>query len=418
MTALALERTDLRLADAFRAHWRAWALLGAMAVLWLAAVAGITVESVSPRPQLEKAEATSPEIARIQEVATRTTATALRQVNPLTALALNAAMPVSQQANPAARPFNLGGSAADRARSLDCLTAAIYYEAAREPLDGQRAVAQVILNRVRHPAYPASVCGVVFEGARRTTGCQFSFTCDGSLRRGPMAGYWDRARAVAAAALNGYVYAPVGWATHYHANYVMPYWAPTLVKSANVGLHIFYRWRGGWGRPAAFANRYTGAEPAIAWRGGFGQPLRSETQLAQSARDALAEAALQAGTSGVSASVDSFQRAVLRRYEPLQRESANAMIADRARADSSLSASQRWALTGTDTGPAAQAPLGRQREGAEPPRELQGVRYRWDPAPPAAAAAPQPAAGRDGQTAAAMGGSGGQTAAAGTAASR
>ena len=399
MTALALERTDLRLADSVRAHWRAWAVLAAMAVLWLAAVAGITFESVSPRPQLEKAEATTPEIARIQQVATQTSATALRPVNPLTALAMNAAIPVSLQANPAARPFQLGGSAADRARSLDCLTAAIYYEAAREPLDGQRAVAQVILNRVRHPAYPASVCGVVFEGARRTTGCQFSFSCDGSLRRGPMAGYWERARAVAAAALNGYVYAPVGWATHYHANYVMPYWAPTLVKSANVGLHIFYRWRGGWGRPAAFANRYTGAEPAIAWRGGFGQPLRSETLLAESTRDALAaQAALQAGNGVTSASVDSFQRAVLRRYEPLQRDSANAMIADRARTDSSLSASQRWALTGTDSGPAAQASLGREREGAEPPRELQGVRYRWDPAPAAPAA--QPTAG-SGETAAA-----------------
>src|SRR5436190_6921580 len=98
MTALALERTDLRLADAFRAHWRAWALLGAMAVLWLAAVAGITAESANPRPQLEKAEATSPEIAQIQAVAVQTSATALRQVNPLTALAMNAAIPVSQLA--------------------------------------------------------------------------------------------------------------------------------------------------------------------------------------------------------------------------------------------------------------------------------------------------------------------------------
>ena len=93
-----------------------------------------------------------------------------------------------------------------------------------------------------------------------------------------MRDYWERARRVAEAALNGYVYAPVGWATHYHANYVVPYWASSLVKSATVGHHIFYRWRGGWGRPPAFANRYAGVEPAIAWRGGFGQPLRSETQ--------------------------------------------------------------------------------------------------------------------------------------------
>jgi len=383
MTALALKLDDLRLPEILRRNWRAWAVLGAMAALWLAAAASVTLRGVAPE---SGAEPSAPELARIRAAATATSATALRQVAPTTALALNAAIPVSQQLNPAAAPFHLRGSAADQARSLDCLTAAIYYEAATEPTDGQRAVAQVVLNRVRHPAYPATVCGVVFEGARRATGCQFSFTCDGSLRRAPAADYWQRARSVAQAALGGYVYAPVGWATHYHANYVMPYWAPTLVKSANVGLHIFYRWRGGWGRPDAFVNRYAGVEPAIAWRGGFGQPLRSEVQLAASARDAAAaQAAQAAGLSGSGGgSVDSFQRAVLRRYEPLQRETASAMISDRARADTSLSNSQRWALTGADSGPAAQAPLGRHAEGAEQPRELQGVRYRWDPAPPPA----------------------------------
>jgi spore germination cell wall hydrolase CwlJ-like protein len=381
MTALVLKLNEVRLPESLRQHWRAWAVLGAMAALWLVAAISVGVQSVTPRPELERVEASSPELARIRAAATATSATALRPVNPLTALALNAAIPLSQQANPAAAPFHLRGSAADQARSLDCLTAAIYYEAATEPLNGQRAVAQVVLNRVRHPAYPASVCGVVFEGARRATGCQFSFSCDGSLRRAPMADYWQRARAVAQAALGGYVYAPVGWATHYHANYVMPYWAPTLVKSANIGLHIFYRWRGGWGRPGAFVNHYAGAEPAIAWRGGFGQPIGGAAQLV-SARDAIAaQAAAAAMASG--GSVDSFQRAVLRRYEPLQRDTASAMISDRTRADSSLSNSQRWALTGSDSGPAAQAPLGRRAEGAEQPRELQGVRYRWDPAPPA-----------------------------------
>jgi spore germination cell wall hydrolase CwlJ-like protein len=389
MTALALKLNDLRLPASLRQQWRAWAVLVAMAALWLIAALSVGLQSLAPRPELDRIEANSPELARIRAVATTTSATALRQVNPMAALALNAAIPVSGLVNPAAAPFRLRGTAADQARSLDCLTAAIYYEAAREPLDGQRAVAQVVLNRVRHPAYPASVCGVVFEGARRTTGCQFSFTCDGSLRRGPMADYWQRARAVAQAALGGYVYAPVGWATHYHANYVMPYWAPTLVKSANIGLHIFYRWRGGWGRPGAFVNRYGGAEPAIAWRGGFGQPPASEVMTA-SARDALAaQAAVEAATG--HGSVDSFQRAVLRRYEPLQRDTASAMITDRTRTDATLSNSQRWALTGSDSGPAAQAPLGRQRESAaEQPRELQGVRYRWDPAPP-----PTPSGGGD-----------------------
>jgi spore germination cell wall hydrolase CwlJ-like protein len=379
MTALALRLNEFAMPDALRRHWRAWAVLGFMAVLWLAAAISVGIQTVTPPAELDRAAPASPELVRLRAEADATTATALRQVNPLTALALNAAIPIAQQANPPARPFHLGGSEADRARSLDCLTAAIYYEAANEPTDGQRGVAQVVLNRVRHPAYPNSVCGVVFEGARRSTGCQFSFSCDGSLRRAPVESVWQRARAVAAAALNGYVYAPVGWATHYHANYVMPYWAPTLVKSANVGLHIFYRWRGGWGRPNAFTNNYSGAEPAIAWRGGFGQPIGGVAQIASTRDAAAAQAAAAAVSSG---SVDSFQRSVLRRYEPLQQDSASAVIADRARADPGMTNSNRWALTGTDSGPAAQAPLGRHNA-AEPPRELQGVRYRWDPTPPA-----------------------------------
>jgi spore germination cell wall hydrolase CwlJ-like protein len=75
----------------------------------------------------------------------------------------------------------------------DCLTAAIYYEAASEPDDGQRAVAQVVLNRVAHPAYPKTVCGVVYQGSERGTGCQFTFTCDGALARKPSRYFWDRA---------------------------------------------------------------------------------------------------------------------------------------------------------------------------------------------------------------------------------
>jgi hypothetical protein len=119
----------------------------------------------------------------------------------------------------------------------------------------------VVLNRVRHPAFPASVCGVVYEGSTRATGCQFTFTCDGSLNRRPDAEGWKRAYAVASAALSGAVFAPVGWATHYHADYVVPYWASTLAKNAVVGAHIFYRWAGGWGRPASFERTYSGLEP-------------------------------------------------------------------------------------------------------------------------------------------------------------
>jgi hypothetical protein len=161
------------------------------------------------------------------------------------------------------KPFVLKAKGEDRARALECLTQAVYYEAAREPEKGQEAVAQVVLNRVRHPAYPKSICGVVYQGAARATGCQFTFTCDGSLRYAPEPALWRRAREVAARALAGYVDAAVGSATHYHADYVAPYWAPTLVKMTQVGQHIFYRWTGPWGEPAAFTGRYAGGEAKL-----------------------------------------------------------------------------------------------------------------------------------------------------------
>lgn len=142
------------------------------------------------------------------------------------------------------------------AAALRCLTQAVYYEAANEPDEGQRGVAQVVLNRVRHPAFPNTVCGVVFQGSERVTGCQFSFTCDGSLARTPSVAGWARAERVARDALGGRVAAAVGNATHYHANYVVPYWAPTLDKAATIGAHIFYLMRGFLGSPRAFRDRY------------------------------------------------------------------------------------------------------------------------------------------------------------------
>ncbi len=186
----------------------------------------------------------------------------LQPLAPAAAVAMNAAIPVADVDNPAARAFTLRTrTMVDRMRSIDCLTAAVYYEAASESDDGQRAVAQVVLNRVRHPSYPNSICGVVYQGSERTSGCQFSFTCDGSLLRTPSIGGWARARRIAAEALAGRVFEPVGHSTHYHANYVLPYWASSLVKSAVIGAHIFYRWNGGWGQPAAFRQTYAGVEP-------------------------------------------------------------------------------------------------------------------------------------------------------------
>lgn len=176
--------------------------------------------------------------------------------------AMNQTTPFNPDRIVPAKPFALLSASAgsDALSAVDCLTAAVYYEAGNEPLNGQRAVAQVVLNRVRHPAFPASVCAVVFEGASRATGCQFTFTCDGSLMRAPTAQGWRRAQAVAIAALSGYVEPSVGHATHYHADYVRPYWAPRLVKLHSIGAHIFYLWPGTAGTPRAFAEKYAGLE--------------------------------------------------------------------------------------------------------------------------------------------------------------
>jgi spore germination cell wall hydrolase CwlJ-like protein len=159
-----------------------------------------------------------------------------------------------------AQPFRLAGTAQDRARALQCLTTAIYYEAASEPDNGQRAVAQVVLNRVRHSAFPASVCGVVFQGSERR-GCQFSFACDGAMARVPSRAAWMRAQGVAAAALAGSVFAPVGLATHYHTYAVTPSWNRSLVMTGVFGAHFFHRWKGWWGTAAAFGQAYRGGEP-------------------------------------------------------------------------------------------------------------------------------------------------------------
>ncbi|KQM63488.1 cell wall hydrolase [Sphingomonas sp. Leaf17] len=161
----------------------------------------------------------------------------------------------------AAAPFSSrAASAVDRGRALECLTAAIYYEAASEPDAGQQAVAQVILNRVRHPAFPATVCGVVYQGSERS-GCQFSFACDGAMSRVPARSGWMRAARAAAMALAGRVYAPVGLATHYHTYAVTPAWNRSLVMTDVVGAHFFHRWKGYWGTASAFHQRYLGNEP-------------------------------------------------------------------------------------------------------------------------------------------------------------
>ncbi|MBW4329904.1 cell wall hydrolase [Stakelama sp. CBK3Z-3] len=191
----------------------------------------------------------------------------LAPLSPEDAVARNARIPIVKEARHPAPAFHIGKvNAVDYARALDCLSAAVYYEAGGETIEGQRGVAQVVLNRVRHPAYPNTICGVVFQGAQRNTGCQFTFTCDGSLAHSPVAGRWKVAQGVALAALEGSVEPEVGLATHYHANYVLPLWSPKLTKLAAIDHHIFLRWAGSWGEPGAFSQRYRGGEPAIDWR--------------------------------------------------------------------------------------------------------------------------------------------------------
>jgi spore germination cell wall hydrolase CwlJ-like protein len=291
-------------------------------------------------------------------------------VAPQDAVAINASVPIAEGPNPPAKAFALMAKhGIDSSRALDCLTSAIYYEAATESDDGKRAVAQVVLNRVRHPAYPNTVCGVVFQGSERSTGCQFTFTCDGSLVRRPMPAYWARARAIAWEMLSGKVFAPVGWATHYHTNYVVPYWSSSLVKAAVIGTHIFYRWTGSWGRAPAFADRHAGNEPDVS---GLGR--RSEVQVATVTPEAAAELAkmsaeqialAEKGPDGKPlppSSIDSFQRAVLRRYEPLQQPQVTSMLAAQA-AKTENTISNRWALSGQGDG-SKQTPFGQKVEKA------------------------------------------------------
>ncbi len=134
------------------------------------------------------------------------------------------------------------------AEEQDCLTRGIYFEARGEEIKGQAAVAQVILNRVRNPAYPKTICNVVYQNEDWKNRCQFSFACDNLLDRILNRDSWKVAKDVAMAVTAGKIWLPeVGSATHYHATYVHPAWARTMIRVARIGDHIFYRTRyGGW----------------------------------------------------------------------------------------------------------------------------------------------------------------------------
>jgi hypothetical protein len=237
-------------------HLISFTLAGAIALI----AAAIWLALLPTRSTADAAIVTVPMTSAKAQVIINATGTSAKdqvQVIGDAALRINAALPFSRDTVEAPLPFVVSGSDIDAKRALLCLTQAVYYEAGFEPLEGRRAVAQVVLNRLRHPAFPKSICGVVYQGA--STGvCQFTFVCDGSLNRAPATLAWREAEQVARAALAGYVEPSVGESTFYHADYVAPRWAPLLAKVTQIGQHIFYRWPGGWGERSAFTGHYLG----------------------------------------------------------------------------------------------------------------------------------------------------------------
>ncbi len=129
-----------------------------------------------------------------------------------------------------------------------CLANGIYFEARGESVQGQKAVAQVIVNRVKNPAYPNSVCGVVYQNKHMKNACQFSFACDGIRDRVSAGRHWKMAKKVANDAIDGRVWlSSIGSSSHYHADYVKPRWRRSMKRMVKIGRHIFYRtYGGGW----------------------------------------------------------------------------------------------------------------------------------------------------------------------------
>jgi spore germination cell wall hydrolase CwlJ-like protein len=164
------------------------------------------------------------------------------------------------------------------ARQHACLSQAIYYEARGETQQGQTAVAEVIMNRTRSGYYPSTICGVVYQGSHRSTGCQFTFTCDGSLNRRPRGRAWERAQRTATAVMLGYNRPMTQNATHYHTTAVNPVWNSGLVETTQIGVHVFYR----------FPNRSERAyyQEALARRRGLNRARHTDELIPQA--DAVA----------------------------------------------------------------------------------------------------------------------------------
>lgn len=340
MTAIAFTPARQKAVKLWRDYPREIAALGGLALAAIIAVAGSAWSSPSTQGighSLASAPPAPPPML-------------IRAIAPDQALAVNAKTPMASGPNPTAVPFNAGKlSTAGRARALDCLASAEYYEAGDQGDDGERAVAQVVLNRVRHPAFPSTICGVVYQGSTKATGCQFTFTCDGSLERRPDAQGWARARTIAEAALSGAVYAPVGWATHYHANYVLPVWAGTLAKNAIVGAHLFYRWPGAWGQPGAFTQHYALQEPDSS-------ALKAAALAAFASRPAATAAQQVANLPGAVVEKAPPGRVAMRFNLAAARKAADGAPHEDYSKQFAASDNLKWALSGDSS--ATQTPLG------------------------------------------------------------
>lgn len=121
-------------------------------------------------------------------------------------------------------------------REMECLAGAIYFESRGEPLAGQLAVGQVIINRTESPAFPFDYCAVVFQRS------QFSFVRGGRmprLDRGSAA--WAKATAIARIAHEGLWQSEARDSLYFHANYVRPSWSRTKIARTTIDTHIFYR---------------------------------------------------------------------------------------------------------------------------------------------------------------------------------
>ena len=127
-----------------------------------------------------------------------------------------------------------------KAQEHRCLAEAVYYEARSETKSGQKAVAEVVQNRVKSKHYPSTICGVVYQGAERTTGCQFSFACDGSTLKEPRGKHWTRSQDIATLMLTGGVKPFTDRSTHYHTVAVNPHWSGNLRPTKQIGYHKFY----------------------------------------------------------------------------------------------------------------------------------------------------------------------------------